>query len=65
MISETITNLLVNALTASPDDQPVRVQVGYDTAGTTVIVATVFRMTSSPEFSTLASPQVTVETATA
>ena len=38
MIAETITNLLVNALTASPDDQPVRVQVGYDTAGTTVYI---------------------------
>ena len=38
MISEALTNLLVNALAATRETNPVRVQVGYDTAGTTVYI---------------------------
>jgi signal transduction histidine kinase len=49
MIAETVTNLLVNALAASRDDQPVRVQVGYDPAGTTVYIEVEDRGTGIPE----------------
>ncbi len=49
MIAETITNLLLNALAASQNDEPVRVQVGYDAAGTTVYIEVEDRGAGIPE----------------